>query len=305
MDKNISALIQAAVESEDQTQTQAFADFAPPEAGKTVARFIEYIELGKQPRKAFQGKAKAPADSVRITFELLSPKHIKEVTNEAGAKIKVAERISFNVPKLFSDKAKYKKLFNKMNRGRANITHMTQMLGEAFILDIVHNTSGEGENKKVYANITDSEGAYTIAAPYMEDPLTGNKQEVPVPPAISPIRIFLWNNPTKETWDSLFIDGTRSVKTDGGQEKEVSKNWLQETILKATNVGGSRLEQLLGGADALPDMSDVETSELVDDEDEVEEQKAPPAKKAPAKKAAVTKPAATSIDEALKAMGLL
>ena len=305
MDKNISALIQSAVESEDQTQVQVFADFAPPEAGKTVARFIEYIELGKQARKPFKGKAKDPADSVRLTFELLSPKHIEEITNENGVKVKTAKRISFNVPKLFTDKAKYRKLFTKMARGRANITHMVQMLGEGFILDIVHNTVGEGDTKQTYANITDSEGAYTIAAPYMEDPITGNKQEVPVPAAISPIRIFLWNNPTKETWDSLFIDGTRTVKQADGQEKEVSKNWLQETILGATNLKGSLLEQLLGGAKSLPQM-DTSAKQLMqelaeEEEEEVAEKKsAKAAKKAPAKQ----QPAASS-DDALRAMGLI
>ena len=62
----------------------------------------------------------------------------------------------------------------------------------------------------------------------------------------------MWSNPTKETWDSLFIDGTTEIKNADGTVENKSKNWVQETVLSATDYGGSALEQLLHGVDNLP-----------------------------------------------------
>jgi hypothetical protein len=57
--------------------------------------------------------------------------------------------------------------------------------------------------------------------------------------------MFLWDYPSKEAWDSLFIEGT----WDDGK----SKNMLQELCMSATNFDGSPLQQMLmGGVPALP-----------------------------------------------------
>ena len=52
--------------------------------------------------------------------------------------------------------------------------------------------------------------------------------------------MFLWDRPTKEDWDSLFVEG----KWDNGD----SKNYVQEKILEATDFEGSPLHQLLEGS---------------------------------------------------------
>lgn len=164
--------------------------------------------------------------------------------------MKVTDRISITMPKFTSDKSKYIKLFKKMTYGRDDIKHMAQMLNEAFLITVVHN-KGEKNGKPVtYANITDADGAFLVGAPQVENLETGEVTKIPVGPALSPIRIFLWNNPTKETWDSLFIDGTREVK-DGDKVTQVSKNWLQNQILAATNFPGSPLEDMLSGSEEL------------------------------------------------------
>lgn len=257
---SIADLAALAADTEDQTvDTVVSFDNEPPPAGITVGRFIEYIDLGKQKQPDYQGKPKPPADSLRLTFELLSPKknlHEYEVDGEQRVR---ADRVSIRISKKLSDKAKFKKLFNAMTYGREGIKHMAQMLGEAFIINIYHNVVEKEGKKTTYVNL-DKDGAYGISAPFKVDPLEGTREPVPVREPLSPLRLFLWNNPTQETWDSLFIDGTRTVKKDGGAEVEVSKNWMQELIMSAANFDGSLLQAMLGGVDGLP------TDEVADDD---------------------------------------
>lgn len=245
---SIDELINIAEQTEDQSVTTAGGDFVRevPAAGKTVARFIEYVELGVHPQKAFKGKEKPDVEYVRIAFELNSPKHVKEIEID-GNKKNVANIISLTLAKKFGEKAAFKKLFNKMVYGRENIKHMARMLGEGFVIDLVHNTVGEGEDKKTYANMASKDGEWFISAPRVTNPLTDEITNIPVPEPLNPKRVFLWDNPNKPTWDSLFIDGTRTVKDEKGVEKEVSKNWLQQKVQSAKNYKGSPLDAMLGG----------------------------------------------------------
>ena len=320
---SIAELAAMAAETEDQTEvTTATFDYAPPPEGKTVGRFIEYIELGKHDGGEYMGKKKPPADYIRVTFELLHPKkniHEYEVDGEARTR---ADRVSIRLSKKLSDKAKFKKLFGAMTYGRDSVKHMAQMLGEAFIITVYHNVVEKDGNKRTYVNL-DNDGVYGISAPFVEDPLEGTRKDVPVRDPISPLRLFLFNNPTQETWDSLFIDGTREVKKDGGEVEHVSNNWLQEQIMSALNFKGSALEALLGDVSDLP----TQEEEPQDPEEEVTEpeekpvEKAAPkaaaakaAPKAAAKPAEKAKPAAaakaapkkeSSADDALAALGLV
>jgi hypothetical protein len=239
----IEELAAQAAATQDQTvDNGGSGDYTPPVEGRTVARFIEYIELGKHGQKPYQGKAKPDVEEVRLTFELLHPKkNLKEIETDTGKKT-IAERVSIRMAIKLGDKARYKKLFTKMMYGRDGIKHMAQMLGEAFVVTIVHNKSEDG--KRTYVNIENDIEGWLIQPPRMEDPLSGEVKTIPVIPAISPLKIFLWQNPTKETWDSLFIDGTREV-TENNVKKQVSKNWLQELILSATDYSGSALEAML------------------------------------------------------------
>lgn len=249
---NIKDLVNKAKETENQSEATSGGDFeyTPPPAGKTFGRFIEYIELGKQPQ-TYEGKEKPASEEVRVTFELLNPtKNIKEIDVDGGKK-KIADRISIIMPKKSNEKAKFFKLFKAMAAGRSDITHMAEMLNECFIFDVKHNKSADG--KKTYANLY-ADGTWFVYAPRHEDPLAGTVTDISshVPEASSPLKIFLWSNPTKETWDSLFIDGTTEVKHADGTVEQRSKNWLQEMILSATDFGGSALEQLINGLDNLP-----------------------------------------------------
>lgn len=253
--EQIAELAAKAAATTDHTETTTGGDFQPPVEGTTVVRFIEYIELGKQPQKPWQGKAKPDADEVRLTFELLAVNKNRTDVREIevdGVKRTVADRISVRIAIKQGEKAAFKKLFEKMRYGREGITHMAQMLGMSFVAEVVHGKSADG--KKTYANLRNEDGVWTIRAPRINkgNAIDGDDWvDIKVREAISPLRCFIWDYANKESWDSLFIDGTRTVKDDKGVEREVSKNWLQEVILSAKNYHGSPLEALLNNIGGL------------------------------------------------------
>lgn len=256
VNQSIMDLANKAAQMEDQTETKSGGDFEYklPEAGKTIGRLIEYIELGPQKQAPYQGKPKPDAEKVRLTFELLHPKkNFTTIQTDDGEKT-FTDTISLEVKKSLSGKANFKKLFNKMLYGRDGISHMAQMLGDGFILGVHHNKSQDG--KKEYANLhpasDDGAADYDVSAPVIVDPLEGTSKPINIPANTRPLRIFLWDNPTKETWDSLFIDGTRDVKDDKGNVTKVSKNWLQERIMGSPAFEGSALHQMLAGLNELP-----------------------------------------------------
>lgn len=254
---SISELAAMAAENEDQTETKVSGDYEKeliPE-GPNFARFVEYIETGKHPQKPYQGKEKPPAEMLRLTFELLHPKKSIIEYEVDGVKKKRGQLITIQVKKSLSDKASFKKIFNAMVYGRDKIKHIAQMLGEPFLVNVYHNKSKDAAGKEnVYANLNNSEGVYSIGAPRHTDPITQTVTDLAphISQPFAPIRIFLWNNPTKTTWDSLFIDGTREVKDKDGTVTHESKNWLQEKIVSALNFEGSPLHTMLHGVSDLP-----------------------------------------------------
>lgn len=279
------ALADEAAEYENQSETTSGGgDFEQREipAGVTFGRLIEYIELGNQPQHAYDGKVKPDADQVRITFELLHPKkNFREVEIDGVTK-KFADKISITIKKSLHEKSGYTKLFKAMKYGR-EVAHMAQMLNEAFLLTVTHGKSKDG--KKTYYNLQ-AGGVWNIGAPFMVDPMEGTQTPIPVGPALSPIRIFLWNKPSKETWATLFIDGDRTVKDAEGNEKIESKNWLQNKILGASNFTGSPLEDMLAGSASLEAAIGEEEPEAKPAKTEA--QKTVAKKPAPAAKATAT-----------------
>ena len=228
----------------DHTKTQEAGEYTVPPAGPTPARFIGYVEVGKQPQE-YEGVAKNPALECLLFFELNGPKHKRTVVVD-GADKEFTNRIKVTTTVSVNSKAGFKKLFNEMRQERENITHMAQMLGEPFLITVVHNTVGEGDKARTYANMKDANG-WRIGPPVFIDPLDpDNKRPVPVPEPTQPIMLMLWDNPNKMMWDSIFIDGTSTIKKDG-KEVEVSKNWMQELCMKATDYENSPLYDMLTG----------------------------------------------------------
>jgi hypothetical protein len=255
VNKFIAGLADAQAEHEDYTKPVEGAAFEKtlPVAGACVLRFREYIELGMQKTASKTYPNKKPAMKARFVFELTTPKHQFEVEDAEGSKTKHGHCISIVCPINKDVKANYMKLFKMMNyKGTAKVP--AQLLGEAFKAEVVHafDEKDMKDGKPVagaapkWANLQ-RDGVYTIEPPRIIDPLAETVTEIKVPPLLGDLKIFLWAMPTQECWDSLFIAGT-STKEIEGKKVEVSKNWIQNSILEALNYEGSKLQEMLQGA---------------------------------------------------------
>jgi len=225
----------------DQTEEKAEYSYEPPAAGPCVARLVSYVEIGKHPQRPYQGKEKPPAHEAIVEFELLGKKHRKEIEVDGEKKVVhpiIRERITIKQ----GARAGFFKLLKAMDYGRGN-THMAFMLGEGFILKVVHNEVEKDGQKRVYANIKDESGNWLVQAPVRVDE-EGEAQPLNVPEPTVNLRLLLQASPTVEQWDSIFIPGTVTRK-ENGQEIEVSKNWLQNLCKEALDYEGSALHQVV------------------------------------------------------------
>lgn len=222
----LNSLIEDAIAIQDvnmlETSTGGGAGLMP--AGYAMARMVSYIEFGKQPQE-YNGKAKAPADEIKIGFKLFGGEY-------DGRFISTFELAVSN-----NEKSGAKALFQKLN-WKGDMKHFAQGLGRAFLVPITVHKNQQGKE----SNRIDLK---QILPPI--DPVS--KSQYPIPEvAASDLKYFFFNKPTKETWDALFVEGTWD---DGG-----SKNKVQEKILTALNFPGSALEQLLSGV-VLPDTAEA------------------------------------------------
>lgn len=237
---------------EDQSQ-DTFVSRTIPE-GKAVGRLIGYVELGLQPQ-TFNGKPTEPAEEVMITFELHNPPWAKEAGfsyevdekdadgKPTGKKIMQPTRMTIRLAKKFNPKSKYRKLWKKLTEGKSENTNVILLMGESYLFDVKHEVSKKDPQKKFATLYAD--GTYNISRPIVLDMVQGELQ-IPVPAVTLPMQVFLQSMPTKEQWQTIFIDGEREVEKDGVKSMQ-SKNYIQETILKSLNYRGSRLELMLTG----------------------------------------------------------
>lgn len=192
--------------------------------GYAMGRLVEYHEFGKQPQE-FKGVVKDPAMEVRLGFALYGEGY----ANEDGTPYIMR---TFNMALSQNEKAKAFLLFKSMN-WKGLHKHFAQMMGEAFLVPIIDYTPAKTATNPAPEprSIIDTK---TFIPPL--DPVT--KSPYPVPPARDEdFSIFLWDHPTLEDWDAMFIEGTN--------DKGKSKNYLQDMILSASDFEGSALQILL------------------------------------------------------------
>ena len=220
---NLNALVNETVETQgvDHSVTQQgggnFEDVLLPK-GTYYGRMVEYIELGKKiPMNAGKPTGKPAVLNVRTGFIIYTP--------DGGIK-----RINpFPMAVSSFEKAKFKQLFDKMNVD-GTLKHLAQALGKPMAFDIEQYTTKAGKT----LNVINFAGTRPLPK---FDPNTGA-------PIVLPeldeqfLRLFLWNNPTKETWESLYIE---------------KNNFIQEDILAAVDFEGSALQQLLMGGVPSPE----------------------------------------------------
>jgi len=196
--------------------------------GYAFGRLVEYIEFGNQPQE-FQGQAKDPALEFTLGFALTGQGY----QNDDGTPYIVR---TYNTALSRNEKARAFKLFKALNwKGTAK--SFAQLLGETSLVKIKQVPKSKTDPKIV--SRIDLDG---FLPPL--DPVT--RQPYPIAEAPDDMyRLFLWSRPTKESWDSLYIEGEYEGK---------SKNRIQEQILAALDFQGSPLQQLLmqSGVTALP-----------------------------------------------------
>ncbi|MBU8970823.1 hypothetical protein KSS88_18425 [Bacillus altitudinis] len=220
---NLNALVNEAVETQgvDHSVTQQgggnFEDVLLPK-GTYYGRMVEYIELGKKiPMNAGKPTGKPAVLNVRTGFIIYTP--------DGGIK-----RINpFPMAVSSFEKAKFKQLFDKMNVD-GTMKHLAQALGKPMAFEVEQHTTKAGKT----LNVIEFSGTRPLPK---FDPNTG---EPIVLPELDEqfLRLFLWNNPTKETWESLYIE---------------KNNFIQEDILAAVDFEGSALQQLLMGGIPSPE----------------------------------------------------
>lgn len=238
---DFSKLGSAAAETDDLTVSKSF-ERTLPRAGVALLRLKDYIETGRHEARVAGHKASLQAI---LIFELSHPDHLIEVDGK-----KVPQQIMVRLSKGATSKSGYRKLFNIMNEAHGSkFKHFVQMIGLPFLGKIYHNKSEDG--KTTYANL-DKDGAYSLQAPVVVDPIANTSRPVPIPELHGTPRAFLWENEgvsdedVKAMWDSIFIEGTREVEDEKSKEKkEISKNWIQETIMKNIEWEGSRTQGLV------------------------------------------------------------
>lgn len=256
----------------DQTKavTGGGGEYTPPAKGRAAARFVGYFEVGEHEEDVFAGVPPRPTGAKRfrakvdLVFELFGKNYPARVNEETGevfpVRITVKETLSLN------EKANFYKLFAQMNYA-AKATHMAELLGDPFIVEIFHKESKDG---KVFANLKGPNG-YHITGPSITDPITDTTTAVPVPEARIPIKYFLWDSSDKEDWDALFIAGEYPERKDektGNVYPARSKNVLQNRIKASRNFKNTALfaEINAGKSLDLPDAEYPERTPTIDGE---------------------------------------
>jgi hypothetical protein len=200
------------------------------ETGNYLARFVEYVEKGVQ--KNNFDPSKQPAAKVRLGFAVFPFEEVNGVrkVSENPQFIRTQDMTISN-----HEKAGLKKVYNRLNyRNDATKTHVAMFLGDAYLIGVTKKVSKKGSE---YNAIDTNDIKPAI------DPMSGQAYGVPQVED-SVYRVFMFDYPTQETWDALFIEGSNDDGT--------TKNFIQEEILGAVNYNGSALQLLLEGSASIP-----------------------------------------------------
>lgn len=233
----LAALAEELGDSADDLTNPSAGEGRPlPEAGATRLRLVSYRELGTHTTQSNipGGKKTITKPRVEIDFELSGPKHPPmEFDGE-----KVPHIITIRATKGNNVKSGYIKVFKALTGGDDTIKNYIQLLGGASRGEVLirEYDKADGSKGKV-AHLGSAQDGFTIKPTTYEDPETGEVKQVKVDQPLTDLSLFLWDNPSLDQWDSLYIDG----QWDNGDVK----NKFQETIKRAENFKGSPIYNLL------------------------------------------------------------
>lgn len=242
----------------------------PPQPGPALLRLREYIELGMV-QEEFDGKPKKNlSHKCKVVFEIVHAVDGSHAINKEDGTFVRNKEITLYLNRSFNDRAKFRKLFNKLNYAGAvpvvkgECPSLHHFLGQGFLATISLNVSEK--TGKTYVNI-DKDGEFTVGRPAVPvtDAMgvpTGEVNEIDVPMMQGEQACFLWGSDVSDEmlqamWDSIDRgtyekDGetlSRSFERMDIMNPELNVQWL-----------GSR-EQLLLAPDALD--ADLEADNVV------------------------------------------
>lgn len=197
-------------------------------AGSGMFRLVGAVEIGKQ-LTTFNRNVITRAQ-IMLTWELSGPKWQPENGRNITKTIRYTNSDS--------SKSELFKMFELMDPDH-KYSRIGEMIGEVFLGECFHK-KGSGQNAKTYANFRG------IKSPIIEDPATGEVKDysTAAAPLSNNLMGFMWDDPTLEDWDNLFIDGKWD---DGG-----SRNVFQQAIRAAEDFEGSPIWDVLEADDRDP-----------------------------------------------------
>lgn len=209
-------------------------------AGKALAVLTGYIESGLAARE-FQGKPKPPTREMKLIFTIVGGIGMNTAGQPENYVLEAGQYPSigtFFISVSNNEKSKAVKWFQRMRQncfGSGGEVSFAQFLGKAFLLPITHQQGKKDGKDTIYVNIDPA----TVDKPI--DPMTLQPYAIPEVPDDA-YKLLLWDAPTKEQWDSLYIETP--------EDAEKSRNYLQEHLMQSLDFGTSKLAMLLGVAEA-------------------------------------------------------
>ncbi len=232
--------------------------------GPCNLRLVGYVQRGVHTTESPEfGKKTKPMAT--LFFEVSGPNHPAVVVG--GALEHEVKTIDFvhDPHKSPHEKSTDFKIFKALN-WRGGKTNYVSLIDETFVGVIKHVTTARG-TKFARIALEFKPPTYELVD---ENGPTGKFAQRTVAPANTPIKLFIFNKPTQETWDSLYIPGeyeARAATADKPAMPAKSKNRIQENIKSAINFPGSAIERMLlgdvtaGGVETLPEAPAEDTYE--------------------------------------------
>lgn len=213
--------------------------------GTAIVRLSTYIEFGKH-IKEWQGQKKPATPQFKLGFCIVGG---GGVNKEGKGEKYVREEGNFpfigtyDVAMSQHQKSKAVKYFKALNSAGEQATHFVQKVAEqclyALPIGVEKDKNGNDRNTYDFANLSVAVNPQTYE-PYTDADMPKLEEKH--------IQVFLWDRPTKEMWDSIYIEGEWEAQKDnsGNVTKPAkSKNFLQEKCLQAVDFEGSALQNLL------------------------------------------------------------
>lgn len=270
---NYQDLINAELEATNVDMNQASQGFERIilETGQYLGAIVAYVDLGDQEER-YKNEAKGVGPCVRLEVAVFP---VGEDGTMATEPVLIPEREMFIKN---NERAKSFRAFQALNyQNDPKFRHFAQAFMRPYLFTVTKRVSKT--TNRPYNTI---DWAKTQPA---VDPMTRKPYTLPEVDDRFKV-VFLWNNPTQEMWDKLYIEGEME---DGS-----SKNFIQEQIVNAKNFHGSAVDLMLrSGGKPIPNpiaAAPAEPEQPVEQPTEQPEEAAPVAPVSPVSPALPTMP---------------